>query len=649
LFDLLAIEIRKKHPLRVLQHRLVELGYERVQRVTERGDYSIRGGLVDVFPITHHSPLRIELDQEERVGSIRSFNDQTGRFITFHQRVVILPARQANPQRIKEVAFGLEDSIPVHSLNALESGDCVVHLKYGIGRYQGRTRIALEGRPVEHLVVKYAKGEKLYVPIHHAEALRKYVGMGGRAPKLNRLNSSEWERTKKRTKRAIETLAFDLLKLQAIRKSRHGFSFPKDGDWQKELEGSFEYEETLDQGRASEEVKRDMERGIPMDRLICGDVGYGKTEVALRAVFKAVSGGKQVAILVPTTLLAEQHFRTFSKRFKPFPVKLEMLSRFRTQAQQKKTVQALKKGTCDVVIGTHRLFSKDIQFRNLGLVVIDEEQRFGVKHKERLKSLREIVDILTLTATPIPRTLYLSLMGIKDFSVVNTPPKNRIPIETHVEPYHEEVIRTAIERELARKGQVFFVHNRVEGIEHVANRIKALVPGAKLAVCHGQMDEKDLESIILDFMNGKIDILVCTNIIESGLDIPNANTLVVNRADHFGLAELYQLRGRVGRYKRQAYAYFLYPKSAIPSEKGRKRLAAIERFTDLGSGFDIAMEDLEIRGAGNVLGKEQHGWIMAVGFDLYCQLLKQEIDKHQTRQGKKRGAYGKEKSRSIIQ
>ncbi|MBI2871526.1 MAG: transcription-repair coupling factor [Candidatus Omnitrophica bacterium] len=626
MFDLLTVEVHKKSSPSIVASRLVELGYQGVRRVAERGDFCVRGGLVDIFPITHHSPLRVEFSGDS-VISVRSFDDQAGHFLASHQRVVILPARCVKPAQIKEAPFGWREIAPIDELRTLEPGDHVVHIQYGIGRFVGWEYLEIERRRVEHLVIRYADNERLYCPVDQAGLLRRYVGVGGRAPKLSRMQGSEWGRMKKKARLAVGHLAEDLLRLEAVRRAKRGFAFGPDGAWQKELEASFEFEETLDQTRSSEEVKRDMERLYPMDRLICGDVGYGKTEVALRAVFKAVESGKQAALLVPTTILAEQHYRTFKKRFAPYPIDVQMLSRFRSSQELKQTVKALDEGSCDVVIGTHRLLSKDIRFRKLGLVVIDEEQRFGVRHKEKLKSFRTVVDVLTLTATPIPRTLYMSLMGIKDFSIVSTPPQNRVPIETHVEPYNDEVVQDAMCRELKRGGQVFFVHNRVEGIENVAERLRKLVPQAKMDICHGQMDEHELEEIILKFMDGKLDVLVATNIIESGLDIPNANTLIVNRADQFGLADLYQLRGRVGRFNRQAYAYFLYPGRQVIPEKGSRRLKAIERFTELGSGFNIAMEDLEIRGAGNILGSEQHGWIIAVGFDLYCQLLKQEVER----------------------
>ncbi|MDD5618813.1 MAG: helicase-related protein, partial [Candidatus Omnitrophica bacterium] len=418
----------------------------------------------------------------------------------------------------------------------------------------------------------------------------------------------------------------DLLEMQAKRQTLTGFRFSKDVDWQKDFENTFEFTETEDQERAMKEVKSDMESSRPMDRLLCGDVGYGKTEVAMRACFKAAMDNKQVAFLVPTTILAEQHYQNFMRRLKDFPVNVAMLSRFKTKAEQKKIIEDLGKGKVDIIIGTHRLLSDDIVFKNLGLIIIDEEQKFGVRAKEKLKKIRLLVDVLTLTATPIPRTLYMSLMGAKDISVINTPPQNRIPIETHVEEFNKDLIKSALEKEISRKGQVYFIHNRVEDIEEVKDLVKGLSPTeSRINFAHGQMPAKILENIMLSFLKGDIDILVSTNIIESGIDVPNANTMIVNNADNFGLSDLHQLRGRVGRFNRKAYAYFLMPKNKSVNQDARKRLEAIEKYSDLGSGFKIAMEDLEIRGAGNLLGVEQHGYIMAIGFDLYCRLIRQVI------------------------
>ncbi|MEM7124874.1 MAG: transcription-repair coupling factor [Chloroflexota bacterium] len=506
-------------------------------------------------------------------------------------------------------------------------GDIVVHLEHGIGQYEGLVKMELNGVDREYLQVTYAKGDKLYVPVHQADRLSRYVGAGESSPPITRLGTADWQTVKERAKRAVADIADDLLKLYAERELVLGYAYSPDSSWQEELEASFPYQETLDQLAAIEQVKSDMESERPMDRLICGDVGYGKTEVAVRAAFKAITDGRQVAVLVPTTVLAQQHYRTFSARMRSFPIRVEMLSRFRTSAQQRRILEGIEEGTVDLVVGTHRLLSKDLVFKDLGLMIIDEEQRFGVAQKERLKQLRTSVDVLTLSATPIPRTLHMSLSGVRDMSTINTPPKERQPVHTVLAEYDDVMVRQAIQRELARKGQVFFVHNRVRGLEMLAQRIQRLVPGAAVIVGHGQMAEKELEESMLLFADGEADVLVCTTIIENGLDIPNANTIIINRADHFGLAQLYQLRGRVGRSSERGHCYLLYDKNTTLSFDSRRRLSAImESSEELGAGFRIAMRDLEIRGAGDLLGARQHGHIDTVGFDLYTRLLAQAIN-----------------------
>ncbi len=508
----------------------------------------------------------------------------------------------------------------------IHPGDYVVHMEHGMGRFMGLIKIEIDGVSRDYLHVDYAQTDRLYVPVHQADRLARYVGPGDTAPKLNRLGTADWGQVKARAKKAVAEIAEDLLVLYARRDAMPGYAFSPDTEWQSELESSFPYVETEDQLVAIEAIKDDMERGRPMDRLVCGDVGYGKTEVALRAAFKAIMDSKQVAVLVPTTILAQQHYQTFNERLSAFPVEVQMLSRFRTRGQQQKTLDGMAEGSVDVVIGTHRLLSKDVEFKNLGLLVIDEEQRFGVRHKERIKQLRAQVDVLTLTATPIPRTLYMSLTGVRDLSTIDTPPAERLPIQTTVSFYDETLIRNAILRELDRNGQVFVVHNRVQGIEQIANRIRKIVPEALVDVGHGQMPERALEKTMLTFAGGEFDVLVCTTIIESGLDIPNANTIIINRADRFGLAQLYQLRGRVGRGAVRAYAYLLYDKHKTLSPEARRRLDAIQEASDLGAGFRIAMRDLEIRGAGELLGARQHGHIAAVGFDMYVRLLAQAVE-----------------------
>ena len=503
----------------------------------------------------------------------------------------------------------------------LQEGDYVVHVDHGIGRFAGLTRRQLDGHEREYLTVEYERGDILYVPVHQADRLTRYVGADGGKPSLDNLGGQAWMETKSRVKEAVQKVAEDLLDLYARRQVVGGFAFSEDTQWQKELEDSFPYVETEDQKRAIADIKRDMERARPMDRLLCGDVGYGKTEVALRAAFKAVMSGRQAAVLVPTTVLAQQHYETFCQRLAAFPIKVEMLSRFRTPREQTEILFQLASGEIDIIIGTHRLISSDVVFKDLGLVVIDEEQRFGVTHKEHLKKLRTEVDVLTLTATPIPRTLYMALTGVRDISNLNTPPEERLPIITHVGPYSPRLVRQAILRELERGGQIFFVHNRVQTIDAMKAHLEKLAPEARIDIGHGQMAEKQLSAVMHRFTNGEIDILLSTTIIESGLDIPNANTLIVDRADTFGLAQLYQLRGRVGRGAMRAYAYFFRHNKMSPTQEGQQRLEVIAENTQLGAGYSIAMRDLEIRGAGELLGTRQHGFIQSVGFHLYTRML----------------------------
>jgi transcription-repair coupling factor (superfamily II helicase) len=509
----------------------------------------------------------------------------------------------------------------IESFTDLKIGDYVVHDNYGIGVYRGIENMVVDNINKDYLKISYAEGGSLYVPTNQMDVIQKYIGAESKTPKLNKLGSMEWNKAKAKVKGAVKDLAKDLVKLYSARQAAKGFMYSSDTLWQREFEDMFPFEETEDQLQAIEEVKADMESGRVMDRLICGDVGYGKTEVAIRAAFKAVQDGKQVAYLVPTTILAQQHYNTFTQRMKDFPIKIGLLSRFRTAKQQKETISGLSFGNVDILIGTHRILSKDITFKDLGLVIVDEEQRFGVTHKEKLKKLKENVDVITLTATPIPRTLHMSLTGIRDMSVLEEPPEERQPIQTYVMRYDTEFIRDAIIREVGRGGQVFYLHNRVLNIEEVAGKIQKLVPEAVVAFAHGQMSERELETIMLDYINGEIDVLVCTTIIETGLDISNANTIIIQDADRMGLAQLYQLRGRVGRSNRIAYAYLMYQKDKVLQEVAEKRLQAIREFTEFGSGFKIAMRDLEIRGAGNLLGAQQHGHMETVGYDMYCKIL----------------------------
>ncbi len=509
------------------------------------------------------------------------------------------------------------------SIDDIAEGDLVVHSEYGVGRFLGIP----EGE--EEITIEYRDGALLAVPVDQAHLVSRYVGIGGRAPQLSKLGGTGWRNTRKGAEKAILDYAARLLRIQAEREAAPGFAHPPDSRWMWEFENSFHFTETPDQRRAIEETKRDMESPQPMDRLICGDVGFGKTEVAIRAAFKAVTGGKQVALLCPTTVLAEQHWRTFRERMSDYPIRIDLLNRFRSPAEARETVRGVADGTVDIVIGTHRLLSADIRFKDLGLVVVDEEQRFGVKHKERFKDLFRQIDVLTLSATPIPRTLYMALMGARDMSTIDTPPPNRVPVHTTVTPYDERMIRDAIRRELHRDGQVFFLHNRVKSIDMMRKKLAELIPEARILVGHGQMEKDELEVVMRGFVRGEADILLATTIIETGIDIPNANTILIDRADRFGLADLYQLRGRVGRAGEQAYAILLLPRELVTQGDARKRIHAIKQYTALGSGFKIAMRDLEIRGAGNLLGTKQSGQIAAVGFGLYCQLLRQSIDRLQ--------------------
>ncbi len=515
----------------------------------------------------------------------------------------------------------------IRSFDDLSVGDYVIHESHGLGIYRGIEKITVEGIEKDYIKLEYAQGGKLYILATQLEILQKYADHEAKQPKINKLGSADWNKTKTKVAKAVEQVAQDLVELYAKRQMQQGFRYGKDTVWQKEFEEMFPYEETQDQLAAIEDTKRDMESGKIMDRLICGDVGFGKTEIAIRAAFKAVQESKQVAYLVPTTILAQQHYNTFVQRMSQFPVTVSMLSRFRTAKENKETIDNLKKGLVDVVIGTHRLLSKDVEYKYLGLLIIDEEQRFGVTHKEKIKKLKENVDVLTLSATPIPRTLHMSIVGIRDMSVLEEAPVDRMPIQTFVSEHNDEIVREAIRRELGRGGQVYYVYNRVKNIEEVASHIAALVPEASVVYAHGQMDERQLEKIMLSFINGEFDVLVSTTIIETGLDISNVNTIIIHEAEKLGLSQLYQLRGRVGRSNRTAYAFLLYKRDRMINEVAEKRLQAIKEFTDLGSGFKIAMKDLEIRGAGNVLGESQHGHMAAVGYDLYCKMLNEAVSR----------------------
>jgi len=530
-------------------------------------------------------------------------------------------------RRTRKVEKKIDNAERIKSYTELKVGDYVVHVNHGIGKYVGIGTIEIGGVHKDYMHILYAGGDKLSVPIDQIDLIQKYVGAEeGKEPKIYKLGGSDWTKTKNKARSAVKDIADELIKLYAARQTAPGYPFTPDTPYQQEFEAMFPYNETEDQLRAIQEIKADMEKRRPMDRLLCGDVGYGKTEVAIRAAFKAAMDGKQVAVLVPTTILAQQHYETFRERFSGFPFHIGLLSRFRSRKEQNETIKGLAQGKVDVVIGTHRILSNDVKFKDLGLLIVDEEQRFGVTHKEKLKRLKLNVDVLTLTATPIPRTLHMSMLGVRDLSVIETPPENRFPVQTYVVEHSYTLVRDAIERELARNGQVYYLYNRVQGIQQMADMIQTWVPEARVVYAHGQMSERELEKTILDFLDGEYDVLVSTSIIETGVDIPNVNTLIVHDADKMGLSQLYQLRGRVGRSNRIAYAYFTYQRDKVLNEVAEKRLQAIKEFTELGSGFKIAMRDLAIRGAGNLLGGEQHGFIASVGFDLYSQMLAEEIE-----------------------
>ncbi|WP_289356774.1 MULTISPECIES: transcription-repair coupling factor [unclassified Paenibacillus] len=574
---------------------------------------------------------RVLQDYDIPEPTILKGNLQTGFELPSIHLVVITEGEMFSGKQRKtrrtELSAKVDNAERIRSYTELKVGDYVVHQNHGIGKYIGIGTLEINGIHKDYLHILYAGGDKLSVPVDQLHLIQRYVSSEEKEPKIYKLGGTEWTKVKNKVRSSVKDIADDLIKLYAARQASSGYAFEKDTPEQREFEDMFPYDETRDQLRAIEEIKQDMEKPSPMDRLLCGDVGYGKTEVAVRAAFKAAIEGKQVAILVPTTILAQQHYETFRERFADYPFNIQVLSRFRSRKEQNESMKGLKSGVVDIIIGTHRLLSQDVVFKDLGLLIVDEEQRFGVTHKEKLKKLKMNVDVLTLTATPIPRTLHMSMLGVRDLSVIETPPENRFPVQTYVLEYSDNLVREAIERELARGGQVYFLFNRVQGIHQMADHIKMLVPDARVTVSHGQMSETELEKTILDFLDGEYDVLVSTSIIETGVDIPNVNTLIVHDADKMGLSQLYQLRGRVGRSNRIAYAYFTYQRDKVLNEVAEKRLQAIKEFTELGSGFKIAMRDLSIRGAGNLLGAEQHGFIASVGFDLYSQMLADEVNK----------------------
>ncbi|MDN4593476.1 transcription-repair coupling factor [Polycladomyces subterraneus] len=603
----------QKAKFRVIFTASSEERAERLKRVLADYGMELEHDNGDAPPFAGRPVVRVtSLQNGFELSAIKLAVVTEGEVFTQKQRRMRRPSKMSHAEKIKDY-------------QELQPGDYVVHVNHGIGRYAGIETLNVGGMHKDYLLIQYAGNDKLYVPIDQIDQVQKYVGAEEKTPKVYSLGGSEWSKVKNKVRSSVQDIAQDLIKLYAKRQAAKGFAFSPDTPYQREFDAMFPYEETPDQERSIREIKADMEKPQPMDRLLCGDVGYGKTEVAIRAAFKATMDGKQVAVLVPTTILAQQHYETFRERFAGYPVEIRVLSRFRSRKEQKETIEGVKNGTVDIVIGTHRLLSKDVQFKDLGLLIIDEEQRFGVKHKERIKQMKHNIDVLTLTATPIPRTLHMAMMGVRDLSVIETPPENRFPVQTYVLEYSAALVREAIERELARDGQVYFLYNQVQGIEQMAEQIRSLVPEARVAVAHGQMPETELERVMLDFLDGEYDVLVSTTIIETGVDIPNVNTLIIYDADKMGLSQLYQLRGRVGRSNRIAYAYFTYQRDKVLTETAEKRLQAIKEFTELGSGFKIAMRDLAIRGAGNLLGAEQHGHIASVGFELYSQMLKEAI------------------------
>jgi len=617
MFETLKIYTHKVISMHEIKETLVRFGYQGVREVAEEGDFATRGDVLEVFCANFNFPLRLEW-QFDRVDKIYSFDKVIGRKIIDYDFIIILP--------FKKKARRYSEDIPLDIVLKIKKRDYVVHSRYGIGKFLGTKRLKTKETWGYFFEIEYANKDKLYVPKEEAHLVQKYVSLTTKPPRLSRLGSKEWQNTKARAEKGIKAFALELLKLEAQRKLTGGIRAAADTDWQKAFEESFPYQETEDQIRATVEVKKDMESEACLDRLICGDVGYGKTEVAMRTAFKAVMNEKQVAFLVPTTVLAYQHYANLTKRLGDFPVVVEMLSRLRKASQMQDIMKRLAKGAIDIVVGTHRLLSEDIAFNDLGLLIVDDEQKFGVTHKERLKKLKSGIDVLTLTATPIPRTLYMSIVGIKNISLIKTPPQARLAVKTKVEEFSSGLIKEAIRRELKRQGQIYFVHNRIESIHRIEKLLKKELPELRFGIIHGRMPARFIEKVMFDFIEKRLDCLLSTAIVESGIDIPNANTIIVNDAHTFGLSDLHQLRGRVGRFNIQAHAYFLIPRFSTLSSEAKKRLDLLEEFSHLGSGFELAMFDLEMRGAGNILGREQHGFVWMVGFDLYCRLLKKEIE-----------------------
>lgn len=619
MFDTLKIYSNKEIPYNEVINKLINLGYTRVDEVAEEGDFSVRGDTLEIFPVNFNFPLRIEWEFEI-VRKIYSFDKVIHKKIIDYDFLIIIPHFK------KSKKYRFED-LPLTAVLQIKKGDYVVHSRYGIGRFLGVNKLKVREKEDYYFEIEYQNKDKLYVSREEAHLIQKYVNFTAKPPRLCRLGSKEWLRIKERVEQGIKHFALSFLRIEAQRKIIGGFKYSPDGEWQKIFESRFIYQETEDQIKAIQEVKKDMESEKPVDRIICGDVGYGKTEVAMRAAFKAVLDSKQAAFLVPTTILAYQHYINLVKRTETFPVKIEMISRFRSPAEQRDIIEQLKQGKIDILVGTHRMLSEDIVFHDLGLLIIDEEHKFGVLHKEKIKKMRIGVDILTLTATPIPRTLYMGLIGLRDISLIKTPPKERLAVKTEVIKFSPALIKDIVLREIDRRGEVFIIHNRIETIFKLAKTVQSVLPErVKLGVIHGRLPVREIEKVMFDFIEKKINCLITTAIVESGIDIPSANTMIINDAHMFGLADLHQLRGRVGRMNVQAYAYLSVPSMENIPNEAKRRLRLMEEFSHLGAGFEVAMSDLEIRGAGNILGKEQHGFVWMVGFDLYCRLLRKEIE-----------------------
>lgn len=615
----MILQKSKQYDFKQLLNELVALGYQRVEMVVDQGELAVRGGILDIFPAGHNVPVRLEfLDKE--LESLRTFMITTQRSITELKTITIPPVIEKHELVRSRDFVAAED----HLLPQINTNEHVVHENYGIALFKGLIHLEEDSVGGEYYLLQFAGSEQVYVPIEQSRLLHKYTA-GDLDPKLSSLSEKTWNKTKQKVKAATKNIAFELFQLYRQRQQVKGFAFPEDTEWQLQMEELFPYQETTDQLAAINAVKQDMEQELPMDRLVCGDVGYGKTEIAIRAAFKAATAGKQVAVLAPTTILVDQHYHNFLKRFEKFGLIIRSLSRFHTQAENKRIVAQLKAGVVDIVIGTHRLLQKDIGFKNLGLLIVDEEQRFGVEHKEFIKKMFVGVDILTLSATPIPRTLYMSLSGVRDISVLQTAPQNRRPIQTICAEYTDETISKAITRELSRQGQVYLLNNDIRSLDKLKAKLLKLFPEARIGIGHGKMHKHELEQTILDFSEQKLDILLCTTIIENGIDIPNVNTIIVNNADHFGVSQLHQIRGRVGRADKQAYAYLLYKPEKVLTDEARARLHALKEFTALGAGYRIALRDLEIRGSGNILGPQQSGFVQSIGFTLYCKLLEESL------------------------